>query len=93
MRATLTDETKGLCKRAVLHLEMPSSCKDCRLTNIVYHFGNMYFCTAVESKDRSKNTEDETKRPNWCPLIPVREPDVKIEMKNYSTGRYAEDYE
>lgn len=68
----------NLRRLATLTIEMPSSCDRCRLHHVVYGLsGNMLYCRVIT---QNYFTEDTDKRPNWCPLVPVREPDITITM-------------
>jgi hypothetical protein len=70
--------------KAILRLEMPTCCNLCRLYD---HEDD--FCYGLEEAMYNQLTYQE-RAPN-CPLEPVREPEVEIKMKNYSSGRYAEE--
>lgn len=70
--------------KAKLVFEMPDTCEFCPCYDEHYEY--------CKPADEDVDTALEG-RPDWCPLQMMKEPTVKVEMRNYSSGRYAEDYE
>lgn len=78
--------------KAALVMDMPSSCEKCRLHSF---FGkDCDVICVVRGKTRSYEEAYKSK-PDWCPLVPMPEKDLKpfappeLEEKALSTGEYA----
>ena len=65
--------------KAILVLEMPSSCIDCPC-----HFAGMNTVVCGVNKEKLLADDIETYKPDWCPLkpIPSKKPTIGKESEN-----------
>lgn len=54
-----------------INMEMPKNCKTCPCRAIGWYRES--YCNIILWKDVNDNLDDDTERPEWCPLKEVQE--------------------